>query len=429
MQSLQTLMPGLAEIAGIVILGGAFVQVTLGAFGSIRRRALEGQRQRLALTLFEERARLDLIATRLERERRELAWEGLRKFRIERKVAEADEICSFYLVPHDRKPIPAFRPGQYLTFQLRIPGQGRPVTRCYSLSDSPAQRDYYRVTIKRLPPPPKVPTAPPGLVSSFFHSLPEGALVDVRAPAGNFCLDLHASRPVVLIAGGVGLTPLVSMLNMICDADIRRETWFFYGVRNRRDHAMYEHLQRLAREHENVRIVVCYSDPTPSCVAGEDYAEKGFVCLDLFKRVLPSSNYEFYICGPPPMMSAITEALLKWGVPEADIHFEAFGPASVKRQADVIPEGEKERRKATRITFARCGKTIEWAEKDGSILDLAQANGVAIDFGCRAGNCGTCETAVREGKVKYLIETGFKPKDGSCLACVAIPDGAVVIDA
>ena len=422
-------MPRLAEIAGVVILGGAFVQVTLGAYGSIRRRAIESQQQRQALTLFEERARLDLAATRLERERRELAWEGLRKFRIAHKVAETPDICSFYLVPHDHKPIPAFRPGQFLTFQLRIPGQSRPVTRCYSLSDSPLQRDYYRVTIKRLPPPPKEPNAPPGLVSSFFHSLEEGTLVDVRAPAGNFWLDVHGSRPIVLIAGGVGLTPLIAMLNTICAGNLRRETWFFYGVRDRQDHAMYDHLQTLAREHENVRIVVAYAAPTATCVAGQDYAEKGFLSVDLFKRMLPSSNYEFYLCGPPPMMAVITEGLAQWGVPDSDVHFEAFGPASVKRPATAPPEGAAPTQAAAKVGFARGGKAIDWTEKDGSILDLAEANGVAIESGCRAGNCGTCETAVREGKVRYLIETGFKPKDGSCLPCVAVPDGGVVIDA
>ncbi|MGH9808000.1 MAG: FAD-binding oxidoreductase, partial [Terriglobia bacterium] len=242
---------------------------------------------------------------------------------------EADDICSFYFVAHDQMTLPRFRPGQYLTFQLRIPDQAQPVIRCYSLSDSPERPGYYRCTIKRIAPPRDQPDAPGGVASSFFHGCHEGDLVDVRAPSGNFFLDLNSTRPVVLIGGGIGLTPVLSMLNAICDAAVPRETWFFYGVRNRREHAMYEHLRQIAAGHPNVNLVVCYSDPTDNCIEGKDYDVRGWVSVDLFKKTLPSNNYEFYICGPPPMMESVTQGLREWGVPAADIHFEAFGPATV----------------------------------------------------------------------------------------------------
>jgi uncharacterized protein len=420
-------MIGIAEIAGAAILGGVLVQVMARTGGTVRQRLVEAQRQRLALDLFRARAGAELAAIRKEQERREFAWEGYRKFRIERKVVEADGICSFYFTAHDRMPIPRFRPGQYLTFQLRIPGQVQPVIRCYSLSDSPEEREYYRCTIKRLPPPRDKPDAPPGLASGFFHDCQEGDLIDVRAPAGNFYLDVNSDRPVVLIAGGIGLTPVLAMLNAICDANIPRETWFFYGIRNRGDHAMYRHLKDVAAHHANVNLVVCYSDPTETCVEGTDYDVRGWVGVDLFKRLLPSNNYDFYICGPPPMMESVTRGLREWGVPDADVHFEAFGPATVKRQAP--PAAAAETATVMKISFSRCHKTIDWQENDGSILDLAEKHGVPMSSGCRAGNCGTCETAVREGTVKYLIETGFKPTEGSCLPCVAMPAGDLVLDA
>jgi ferredoxin-NADP reductase len=419
--------PTWVEYVGIAILGGILLQVALDVYGGFSRRQYAARRQKMAVTLFEERARLDLDAVVRERMRREFAWEGLRKFKIDRKVEEAESVCSFYLTPHDGKPIPPFLPGQYLTFQLKIPGQPRAVTRCYSLSDSPTERDYYRVTIKRIMPPPNVPDGQPGLVSSFFHSLDIGELVDVRAPAGNFYLDTASNRPVVLIGGGVGLTPVLSMLNTICRSGSKRETWFFYGIINRKHHAMYDHLQRIAREHENVKIVVAYSNPTESCVRGQDYQEQGYADVNLIKRLLPSNNYEYYICGPPPMMTGITKGLQEWGVPEADIHYEAFGPASVQPAAKAAPVALAD--PDTQIFFARTGKTIAWKASDKSILDVAEANGIVIDSGCRAGNCGTCETAIRSGTVSYPHAPGLKPKEGSCLACVAMPKGKLVIDA
>jgi uncharacterized protein len=420
-------MVGFAEIVGAVVLGGVLLQAAAGAGGALPRRVFEARRQRAALGLFRARVAADLAAIRRAQEERDAAWDGYRKFRIDRKVMEADDICSFYFVAHDQMALPHFRPGQYLTFQLRIPDQPQPVIRCYSLSDSPDKPGYYRCTIKRIAPPRDMPDAAPGLASSFFHSSNEGDLIDVRAPSGNFYLDVNSPRPVVLIAGGIGVTPVLSMLNTICDANIPRETWFFYGLRNRREHAMYEHLQRIAAEHDNVNLVVCYSDPTENCVQGKDYDVKGWVSVDLFKRVLPSNNYEFYICGPPAMMQSVTQGLRDWGVPEADVHFEAFGPATVKRRAPATAEAAPEA--TIKISLSRTRRQIDWRPADGSILEAAEKLGIAMSSGCRAGNCGTCETAVREGSVKYLIETGFKPNERSCLPCVAVPECDLVLDA
>src|SRR5207247_1198572 len=137
---------------------------------------------------------------RKEKERGRHVWEGFRKFVVQRKVMEGQEVCSFYLAAYDQKPLPSVPPGQFLTFQLKIPGQPRPVIRCYSLSDC-ARPDYYRVTIKKVP---------NGLASRYFHEqVTEGDLLDVQAPRGQFVLDLARAPAVVLIAGSVGLTPLL----------------------------------------------------------------------------------------------------------------------------------------------------------------------------------------------------------------------------
>lgn len=374
--------------------------------------------------------------TRIHREKEEGAWNGYRKFRVSKKVEEARDICSFYLTPHDGRPVPTFEPGQFLTFRLDIPNQTKPTIRCYSLSEAPKPA-YYRVTIKRIPPPRDKPEMPAGLSSGYFHDLvDEGKILDVRAPSGHFFLDPARQSPVVLIGGGIGLTPVLCMLNHIVDTGSHRETWFFYGVRHGDEHAMKDHLRRIGEEHENIKIVIVYSDPREGKdVEGVDYDYSGHVGVNLFKKLLPSNNYHFYFCGPPPMMNSLFEGLREWNVPEEHIHYEAFGPATVtkKKEADQAahkaPAATTDMAPAIQVTFSRSGKTVAWAADASSLLDFAEANGVAIDSGCRAGNCGTCATALSSGEVEYLSEPGEMPDTGSCLTCISVPKNSVTLDA
>lgn len=407
----------LVAFAGLAAVALGFIQLTFRQF-HLHRAALETtELERRYL-----RERIGLIADqrRLERERSESSWNGFRKFRIVEKQPECDDVCSFYLAPHDGKPLPPFQPGQYLTFQVRLPGQAKPLVRCYSLSDRPGVPERYRVTIKRVP---------GGLVSNHFHDhLNAGDIVDVKAPAGQFCLDLTRQTPLVLIGGGVGVTPVLSMLNAVAAAGARRDVWFFLGVREGREHAFREHLQSLSRQHPNLRLHVCYSQPAAADRAAAppafQHAER--VSIDLLKRVLPSNQFEFYLCGPPPMMSGLHEGLKAWGVREDKIFFEAFGPATVRK-----PELQKTGTTTMgfKIEFNRAGKTCAWDADAGNLLDFAHRNGVAIDSGCRAGNCGTCLVAIRAGEVAYLHEPGAAVEKGSCLACIAVPKTALTLEA
>ena len=420
-------------IHSIALLSAALTLAYLGflAHGAWRHQARMAQ-------LYEDeramlRARLDLIATpvaKVAAEKSQAAWSGFRKFRVEGKVLEAESCCSFYLAPHDGRPLPAFLPGQYLTFRLQIPEQPREMTRCYSLSDSPDHPDYYRVTIKRIPPPPKSTDVPPGLVSSHFHDrLQVGDIVDVKAPSGHFHLDVNSRTPVVLIGGGIGVTPALSMLNYLIAAPGKREVWFFYGVRNGREHVLKDYLREIAEQNPQVHLVLCYSDPLPGEEPEKDYTFSERVSVDLFKRVLEVNNFDFYICGPPPMMESLVKDLSEWGVPEERINFEAFGPASVKK----LPKAESAQVADTagvEVSFVRAGKTVPWSNATGSLLELAEAHGIRIDSGCRAGSCGTCITAIRDGQVDYPSgKPDFDIEKGSCLACVAVPKGALSLNA
>ncbi|MBM3538166.1 MAG: 2Fe-2S iron-sulfur cluster binding domain-containing protein [Alphaproteobacteria bacterium] len=372
------------------------------------------------------------ITEMAERRRRELekaerTWDGFRKFVVTRKEMEANDICSFYLEPHDRRPLPVFMPGQYLTFRLAIPGQAKPVIRCYSLSDAP-KAEYFRVTIKRIGPPPGKPDGLPGLASSYFHEdIEVGNILDVKAPAGQFWLEPADTTPVVLIGGGIGLTPVLSMLQAIVDANARREVWFFYGLRNRTEHVMARHLHRIAAQNPNVSLHVCYSDPTGECQQDVDYQHAERVSVDLMRRVLPSNAPHFYLCGPPPMMQAMVEGLAAWGVPHERIHHEAFGPASVKSAAAATAPAAAVST-PVEVVFSRSARQCVWDGRS-TLLEMAEANGIRLDFGCRAGNCGTCITALKTGTVDYPSPPGTAVETGSCLACVAVPKGNVTLDA
>lgn len=421
------------SIVALVFLAALSLYLLMALANSVKRSASAGgsaviEEQRL-------RAEIDRIMdhTRFERETNELSWNGFRKFNISRKAPEGGGICSFYFSPHDGKPLPPFKPGQYLTFGLDIAGQKKQVIRCYSLSDSPHHPDYYRCSIKAVPAPRDMPDVAPGLSSNHFHdSVNEGDILDIKAPGGHFFMDTTKQSPVVLIGGGIGLTPVLSMLNQIVESGSKRETWFFYGVRDSNEQVMKEHLEQIAQENENVHMCVCYSRPQETDVEGKDYQYAERVSVDLFKRILPSNNYDFYMCGPPPMMNTIVPALEEWKVPEKHIHFEAFGPATVKKTKT---EANKEATSASaasagvQIVFAKSGKTLDWDPEIGSILDFAEENEIDIDFGCRAGNCGTCITAIKEGEVDYLNEPGAEPESGSCLACISVPMGNLSIDA
>jgi uncharacterized protein len=417
-----------AHAAGLLILVGLAVEVCfLVAAGVVR---IVGDRRRSALQCSRleveiEKARLQIKGVDAAKS----AWNGVRKFSVTQKVMECADTFSFYLKPHDGKALPPFKPGQYLTFQLNVPGLGKPIVRCYSLSDC-AKRTHYRVTIKRCPPPSEG-GHPPGVGSSYFcDHVKVGDILDVKAPNGHFFLEMEKERPVVLISGGVGVTPMVSMANALLEAGSTREIWFFHGARNGSDHMFKNYMQLLA-DHKNVHVHVCYSKPSGSDAKGSDYHHESRVSVDLFKQLLPSNNYEYFLCGPGAFMESITEDLRKWGVPDEWVHFEAFGPASVRRAAKpeakvavtFPPFGGLD------VTFARSGKKVAWQGGGRSILELAEEARIKIDAGCRAGNCGSCLVAIKSGSVEYITAHGADVEEGSCLACICRPSSALVIDA
>ncbi len=421
-----------AQWGGVLLLAAASLRAGSGVLSYARRMQQGITQDKDYLEQFRGFSNAALETFEAERRKREPAWRGTRRFRIAKRAYEnqSRDICSFYLVPYDGRPLPPFRPGQFLSCQLPMTGEAPPVTRCYSLSSSPTEQRYYRVSIKRLR---GSVRAPAGLVSNYFHDrLREGAIVEASAPSGAFCLEEDSSRPVVLIAGGVGLTPLVSMLSWLVATGSKREIWFFYGARNRADHAMYSQFQAMRRRNSNIRMVTAYSRPGPSSRKGVDYEVKGRLSAELIWPVLQGRRCDIYICGPDGMMDALTQGLVAHGVPREDIRREGFGSASPAQPAvnGAAMNGAAAHAdgKTFRVKFLRSGKTVQWSPRDGSLLDLAEASGVKARCACRQGICGTCVAALKQGKVGYPHPPENPPAAGACLPCIAQPRSDLVLD-
>ncbi len=366
------------------------------------------------------------------------AWAGWRALRVLRREFEdaAQTQCSFYLQAVDGAPLPPFKPGQYLTFGLQVPDGAagastgeRSVTRCYSLSDRPDAATY-RVTIKRAAPPAGRPELAPGVASSHFHDrVHAGEVLQVRAPSGHFFIDPDASVPAVLIAGGIGITPMMSMLRWCLAEQPQRLVHLYYGVRNSADHAFKPVLQDLAAAHPNFKLHVVYSQPGPDDVLARDHQHAGHIDVDLLRRSLPHGRHQFYVCGSPPMMQSVVPALREWGVQADDIHFEAFGPASVRPAVPASTEPPANASAAMEVRFSRAGRTLAWDGQDANLLDFAERHAVAVDSGCRSGSCGACQTRLLSGVVTYADKPDHDIPKGHCLLCVAKPQSALVLEA
>jgi uncharacterized protein len=404
------------------ITAALFAQLTLGASIAFWR-----WRTRADMPALPEVPDLGVVATS--------AWSGWRAFRVVRREFEdvCHSQCSFYLQPVDGNPLLAFLPGQYLTFSVKVsagaPTDERAITRCYSLSDRPNPAEY-RITIKRMPPPANRPDLPAGVSSSHFHDrVREGDVLQVRAPSGRFFIDPIASVPAVFIAGGIGITPLLSMLRWCVEEQPARALHLYYGVRDSADHAFKTALTDLAAAHPNFRLQMVYSNPAADDVLGRDYQHTGFIDLALLRRSLPHGRHQFYVCGPPPMMQALVPALREWGVHPADIHFEAFGPATVLPDVPASNEPPTASHAVIEVRLRRSGRTLGWNGQDANLLEFAERHNLAVDSGCRTGSCGTCETKLVSGTVLYASTPDYDITKGCCLLCVGKPGSALVLDA
>ncbi|HEY0957787.1 MAG TPA: NO-inducible flavohemoprotein [Novosphingobium sp.] len=244
-------------------------------------------------------------------------WNGWREFRIEQIVRESSVISSFILRPIDDRRVIEHKAGQYLTFWLEIPGHP-PVKRNYSISDA-ANGETYRISVKR---------EPQGLASGWLHDHAQvGTILKVAPPAGEFFLAEHPERPVVLLSGGVGLTPMVAMLETIAARHKGVQTYYIHGTHDRETHAMRDHVRTIAANAAAIEVVDFHQTPLSGEVAGRDYDHAGIITDEWLIANTPVGAADFYICGPRPFLRAAVSALSLAGVASDRIHYEFFGPA------------------------------------------------------------------------------------------------------
>ncbi len=238
-------------------------------------------------------------------------WRGARRFRIARKVAESEEISSFHLQPEDGGALMDFLPGQYIGLRLQIDGEE--VRRNYSLSAASNGREY-RISVKR---------EPGGVVSNALHALDEGAVVELFAPAGDFTLQ-PGDKPLVLISGGVGITPTLAMLEQALATS--RPVHFIHCARNAGVHAFRHTVDALAERHAQLRHFYCYDEHEGEAAAPDAV---GLLTEDRLAAWLPEDrDVDAYFLGPKPFMAAVKRQLKALGVPERQTRYEFFGPAS-----------------------------------------------------------------------------------------------------
>jgi nitric oxide dioxygenase len=252
-----------------------------------------------------------------EAESKEGGWRDFKEFYVANKIKESEVITSFYLKPKDGSKVSSFLPGQYVSVRVNIPGKEYTHIRQYSLSDAP-NGEYYRITVKREADEQK----PEGVVSNYLHDyVKEGDTIEISAPAGEFVLNMENEKPLVLISGGVGITPLMSMLKVAAKEQPDRDITFIHAARSGRYHALREEASSLG-----AKVLVCYEKPTEEDIAAQNFDKEGYITAEWLQKVIENKDADYYMCGPVSFMKAIYQALQEIGVKEEAIHYEFFGP-------------------------------------------------------------------------------------------------------
>jgi uncharacterized protein len=336
-------------------------------------------------------------------------WRGWREFMIDRVVEEAPDIRSFYLRAEDGNRLCQPRAGQFVTVQMGETA-GEPITRCWSLSSHAYDMEHYRLTVRRQE----------GAGSNWLHRASAGDKVRLRAPSGEFVLDTGSFLPVVLIAAGIGITPLLAMVHAhLARGASGAPIYLIYGARSPAHAAFRDELDALVAAHSNLHVTYVYS----ASDAGGRPA--GRITLNLVMSVLsdlyimlgerrialPWIENDTYICGPGEFCAELKRQLVEKGANPDHIFYELFSAAPA--QTTDLESAD--------VRFSRSGLTCKWrAEDDLTLLELAEQAGIGIANECRAGACLSCRTKVSEGAVTTMMD------DGYALLCIGRPRTMVV---
>jgi ferredoxin-NADP reductase/MOSC domain-containing protein YiiM/ferredoxin len=348
------------------------------------------------------------------------AWRGFRPFRVTRKVAESASVTSLILEPADGQPLAAALPGQFVVVRLGPSA----MTRSYSLS-SRADATSYRISIKR---------EAHGAASFYVaETIQTGDIVPLGAPRGSFTLNSDA-RPVVLLSAGIGVTPVLAMLQALAAEHTTRDVWWLHGTRNGREHPFAAEarglLAGLAHHHSHV----CFSAPDPADRPGADYDSAGRLDRQRLQMLGVPRDGDFYLCGPTAFMSDLAAGLAALGVAPDRIHTELFGskpsltPGITAAPTTPVHKPPGAPGPGPMVSFTRSGLNVCWGPSYASLLELAEACDVPVRWSCRTGVCHNCESGLVAGEVSYAPDPLDPPAQGNLLICCARPEGDVVID-
>jgi ferredoxin-NADP reductase/MOSC domain-containing protein YiiM len=352
------------------------------------------------------------------------AWLGFRPARVAEIVRASESAISIRLDNITEDPLPAAQPGQYLTVRVRPDPTQRALLRNYSLSGRPGA-GYYRITVKH---------EPGGAVSGYLHDrLSVGDDVDIAAPRGTFILRDHRG-PVLLISAGIGVTPVLAMLEALTQERSDREIWWLQGARDRHEQPFAAEARALVAQLPNARAMTFLSRPGPADRPGRDFDRAGRLTADVLGELQPPADAEAYLCGPTAFMDEISAGLAALGVAAARIHTEVFGPtpsstpgiAATPARPPHPPAGEPGT--GPTIAFARSDLTVPWRSDYGTLLELAEACDVPVRWSCRTGVCQTCETTLIAGSVDYSPDPVEAPMAGSVYLCCSRPQDDLVLD-
>jgi len=351
------------------------------------------------------------------------AWCGFRTARVVEHRQVADDCMRVSFAVEGLKTLPDYAPGQHIVLRIPAPEGGAPVTRCYSLVGAARDpnRDRYNITVRRVGAPAGRNDLPPGRASTLVHDyLQTGSKVELQAPKGRFTMPLDPQRPVVLVAGGIGITPFLCYLETLASSGSQARVHLVYANRNGRSHAYRDRLRELGKMLPGLSIVSLYDAPDDGDCEGRDFDRAGRITLpDILPRDLDETP-EVYHCGPPPMMHAVETMLEEAGHPADLVFSEVFG-APARPQSMKLPEGP------FTVEFRRSGKTITWRRGSGTLLEFAEKAGLEMASGCRAGQCESCAVKIIQGKTQPLSDE-FPANEELCLTCSTVPASDLVLD-
>lgn len=354
-------------------------------------------------------------AARMEAEALRTTW---RPLRVTQVIEESQSIRSYHLEPTDGAGLSRFEAGQHLPMRFVLDGQDVHTIRTYSVSSAPSD-NFLRISVKR-----------DGQVSSHLHdTIKVGDLIEARGPQGRFVVVADELRPLVLLAAGVGVTPLLSMLREVVYEGIRirrmRPTWFVQSARTIAELAFGDEVLELAhRGGENVRVLRLLSQPETHAQEGEGFELAGRIDINLLKGLLPFDDYDFYLCGPSSFTQNLYDSLRALRVHDDRIHAETFGPSTLVRDLETTVAAGEQIPAATGsvpVVFAGAAMEVHWEPKSGTLLELAESCGLTPEYSCRGGSCGTCKTRLTSGQVHYLTLPPDPLPDGEVLICCAVP--------